>query len=279
MIDFQEQCIRNQEKVAAAALAAAAAQAVQKLNTNNLTNNRLQAGISSIPNGIISRTGTLYESRSSISSPYGSGSSLNRTSSIRRASLRNSERTKKLNENFLDVLQHKDKIEEDVDEHTTNGVHTNGIIPSKITNKEEHLTNSAVTTDPTIREQVTITPMKKPRNTSAVELPLAPLRVPLPLPPQTTADTLSDVKKRREERRRVLNSGPPSSTIPPSAIVTSPPRPVIDINDRTSTKMSNGNHLSTIKDPIENYSSEKYSEIHGYVSDNNHEKRICCTIL
>jgi hypothetical protein len=198
---------------------------------------------------------------------------------MRRASLRNSERTKKLNENFLEVLQQKDKIEEDADEHTTNGIHTNGIIPSKIINKEEHLSNSAETTDPIIEVQVTITPMKKPRNTSAAELPLPPLRVPLPLPPQTTADTLSDVKKRREERRRVLNNGPPSSIIPPSDIVTSPPRPVIDINDRTSTKISNGNHLSTIKDPMENYSSEKYSEIHGYVSDNNHEKRICCTIL
>ena len=78
--------------------------------------------INSLPNGTTSRTGTLYESRSSISSPYGSGSSLNRTSSIRRASLRDREKVKKLNENFLDVLQAKDKIQEDVDENTTTNV-------------------------------------------------------------------------------------------------------------------------------------------------------------
>ncbi len=96
MIDFREKCIRDQEKAAAAAAAAAAqaAQSQQKPNATNLINNRHQVGINSLPNGTAPRTGTLYESRSSITSPYGSGSSLTRSSSVRRTSLRDREKVK-----------------------------------------------------------------------------------------------------------------------------------------------------------------------------------------
>jgi hypothetical protein len=280
MIDFREQCIRNHEKAVAAAAAAAAAQAAQlqqKPNPINLLNNRLQVGIHSLPNGTIPRAGALYESRSSISSPYGSGSSLNRTSSIRRASLRDREKVKKLNDNFLDVLQAKDKIQEDVDENTTNTTSiTNGIIPSKTPTKDEHSSIvTATSSDSTIREPVITIPIKKSTETPAVEIILPPLKVPPPLPPppsQTIADTLSDVKRRREERRRIVG-GPSTSTIPPPLL------PAIDMNNKTNTKMSNGNHLSTINDPMQNYSAEKYIQIHGHIPDEDREKRICCTIL
>ena len=272
MIDFQEQCMRDQERAAAAAAAAAVvataaqvAQLQQKLNTTTLINTRLQVGINSLPNGTIPRTGTLYESRSSISSPYGSGSSLNRTSSIRRASLRDREKVKKLNESFLDVLQAKDKIQEDVDENATNATLTNGIIPSRTINKEEHsgsiTTTTATTTDSTVREPITATPIKKSTDAPIIELP--PLKVPPPPPPQTTAGTLCDVKQRRAQRRCVTG-GPTSAAIVP---------PPIDIYDRSNTKISNGNH------PMPNYSAEKFIETHGYITDDDREKRICCTIL
>jgi hypothetical protein len=267
MIDSREQYMRNQEKAAAAA--AAAAQAQQKTYTTNLTNNRLHVGGHSLPMSTIPRPGTLYESRSSISSPYGSGSSLNRTSSIRRASIRDREKVKKLNENFLDVLQARDKIPEDVDETVTNTTISNGSIPSKTIIKEERANTPTTTTDSTIREPVSI---KKPTNTSTVELPSLKIPPPLPLPPcQTTADTLSDVKRRREERRRGVTGQ--------SSSITSLPLPIIDMNHKNNIKMSNGNHISTITDPMQNYSSEKYIEFHSHIPDDDHEKRICCTIL
>ncbi|CAF0786789.1 unnamed protein product [Rotaria sp. Silwood1] len=294
MIDFREQCVRNKERAAAEAAAAAAAAAAaqvaqlqQKTNTTNLINTRLQIGTNSLPHGITPRTGTLYESRSSISSPYGSGSSLNRTSSIRRASLRDREKVKKLNENFLDVLQAKDKIQEDVDENSTNPTITNGTIPSKVVNKEEcsSSTTTTTTTDSTIRETTTTTNLiKKPTNTLVIDLSLPPLKVPPPLPPvQTTADTLSDVKRRREERRRGVGGPSSSSNIlppPPSPpTVKSLPLPTIEIKQETNYKISNGNHLSAINDPINNYSAKKYIEMHSHISDDDREKRICCTIL
>ncbi|CAF1661512.1 unnamed protein product, partial [Adineta ricciae] len=188
MIDFYEQNLRNQEKAAAAAAAAAAAQLQQKLN------NRLQLNTNSLPNGTTSRTGTLYESRSSVSSPYGSGSSLNRSSSIRRASIRDREKVKKLNENFFEVLQARDKIQEDVDEGLTNGTLCSPP-PAKSSSKEEH-TNSVTTTtatDSTVREPTTVNSVKKPM-APVIESNLPPLKAPLPPPiNQTTADTLSDV--------------------------------------------------------------------------------------
>jgi hypothetical protein len=287
MIDFREQYIRNQEKAAAAAAAAQAAKSQQKSNTTNLITNRLQVGIHSLPNGTTSRTGTLYESRSSISSPYGSGSSLNRTSSLRRASLRDREKVKKLNESFLDVLQAKDNIQEDVDENPPNPIITNGTTSSKTINKEEQST-STTSTDSTIREPTTTTTttatastIKKSINPSVVELTLPPLKVSPPLlPPQTrtTADTLSDVKRRREERRRGVG-GPLSSNILPPPTITSPPSSTIDMNHNNNTKMSNGNHLLTMNDSIPDYSAEKYIELHGHINDYDREKRICCTIL
>ncbi|CAF1214985.1 unnamed protein product [Rotaria magnacalcarata] len=290
MIEFREQSVRNQAKAAAAAAAAAAAQLEQNLSTPIPINNRIHFGTNSLPHGTTPRTGTLYESRSSISSPYGSGSSLNRTSSIRRASLRDREKVKKLNENFLDVLQAKDKIQEDADENATNPTNptlTNGTIPSKPITKEE-CSSSTTTTDSTVRETATTTvPIKKSLSIPAVGIPLPPLKVPQPLPPtQATADTLSDVKRRREERRRGI--GTPASTAihpPPPPPPPSPPKSIplplasIPINHDNNTKMSNGNHSLTKNDPIPNYSAKKYMEIHGHIEDDDREKRICCTIL
>lgn len=275
MIDFQEQCIRDQERAkaaAAAAAAAAVAQAEHKPSTSTLTSNRLQAGINSLTNGNVSRTGTLYESRSSISSPYGSGSSLNRTSSIRRASLRNSERAKKLNENFFEVLQARDKIQEDVDEHSPNGSTTNGVVPA----------GNGLTSPPDalVREPSARTAAKKVTSTASIELPLAPPRIPPPLTlPQPTADTLSDVKRRREERRRVLNGIPGAANRSPSATVTSPSFLTIDLKDKINGSGMNGKHHAVTKEPNGKYSEERFLELHGHVKEDNHEKRICCTIL
>ncbi|CAF1396907.1 unnamed protein product [Adineta ricciae] len=284
MIDSQEQCLRKQERAAAAAaaaVAAAVAQTEQQPPTNNLVNNRLQAGINAIPNGIVSRTGTLYESRSSISSPYGSGSSLNRTSSIRRASLRNSERAKKLNESFLDVLQARDKIQEDVDEHIPNAANSNGNASSKTSTREDRSSVSTFANETIVHDQPTKNSTKRTNIPSVLELPLTPVRVPPPLIlPQTTADTLSDVKRRREERRRILNGIPgTSSNVSPAANITSPSFLTIDLKDKFSTKVTNGDRFIVTKEPTGNYSSEKFFELHGHVSDENHEKRICCTIL
>ncbi len=262
MIDFQEQNIRNQEKAAAAA---AAAQLQQKLN------NRLQINSNSLPNGSTSRTGTLYESRSSVSSPYGSGSSLNRTSSIRRASIRDREKAKKLNENFLDVLQAKDKIQEDADEGIISPVTT-----TKSIHKDEQassITTTTITTDSTVREPTTIPPVKKSM-APTVEIILPPLKVPPPPPNQTTADTLSDVKRRREERRRGINGS--SSSGPPTLTSSSLPLPINDKNN--NTKVSNGIHGPITDDSMQRYASPKHINIH-HTTDDDHEKRICCTIL
>ena len=290
MVDFRDQNLRNQEKAAAAA-AMAAAQLQQKMS------NRLQINTNSLPNGTTARTGTLYESRSSVSSPYGSGSSLNRTSSIRRASIRDREKVKKLNENFLDVLQARDKIQEDNDEGTAAVLHSNGIASSSMTkfpSKEEQASSVTTGTDSTVREPLSSiapslpTSMKK-SPAPVIELTLPPLKVPPPLPPppppQTTADTLSDVKRRREERRRGV--GGSSSTIP--APVTSPPLPLPaadssykpnENNNHLTSKMSNGTHPTIPSDPLQRYTSPKQVQIKDYhVNADDREKRICCTIL
>ena len=68
----------------------------------------------SFPSSSQIRHGNHYESRSSVSSPYGSGSSLNRTNSIRRTSLlHDRHKVKKLNESFLEVLEAQQKITAD----------------------------------------------------------------------------------------------------------------------------------------------------------------------
>ena len=281
MIDFQEQCILNQEKAAAVA-------ATQKSNASTSTNHHFQIGTNLLPNGTIFRTGTIYESRSSISSPYGSGSSLNRTSSIHRASLRDGEKIKKFNENFLDVLTAKDKIQEDIDENVPNVSTNTGVIPSKASSKEEY--SSTTTTASTVRNTQTITDNRKSTNTPAVEYSLPPLRVPPPLPPSIPADTLGNVKRRREERRRGISDvssaitisrlPPPSS--PPSRlspIVVSVSLPTSEINNQASMKMPNGNHLPLINDPLEIYPVKKYINLHDANPNKNRKKRICCTIL
>ncbi|CAF1328016.1 unnamed protein product [Rotaria sp. Silwood1] len=302
MVDFRKKNIRNQEKAAAAAAAAAAAVAELQQKTNH----RHSINTNTVSNGTTSRTGTLYESRSSVSSPYGSGSSLNRTSSIRRASIRDREKVKKLNENFLDVLQAKDKIQEDVDEPTANVTTSNGTLPTstKLTTKEERTNSVTTATDSTIREPATTTTTTTTAAATAttisikksiapvIEVTLPPLKVPPPLPPtQTTADTLSDVKRRREERRRGI--GGSSSTVPPAVNPTPPTLPIIDTNHKTNNnnnnninhnntnnKISNGIYGSTKDDPFQRYTSPKHVEIRdSHKIDDDREKRICCTIL
>lgn len=280
MMDYRDQFIRNQEKAAAAAAAAAAAKLQQK------TNNRLQVGTHSLPNGSVSRTGTLYESRSSISSPYGSGSSLNRSSSVRRTSLRDREKVKKLNESFLDVLQAKDKIQEDIEENTSNTMNNNGIVTAKLITKEEHSGSTTSATGSTIREPITTTTtttttIKKMINAPAIELTLPPLKVPPPLPPSTistTADTLSDVKRRREERRRGVGGPLPSTNLPPPPTITSPSIHTIDMKYENNTNTSNGNYRIAMHDPITDYSAEKYIHIQSPMKDTR-GKRNCCTIF
>lgn len=292
MVDFREQCLRNQERAAAAAAAAAVVAAQERLKSNpsNSSTNRPPTGINSTLNNSAPRAGTLYESRSSISSPYGSGSSLNRTSSLRRASLRDREKAKKLNESFLDVLQAKDKIQEDNDETGANIVLTNGASLSKNHHKDERSTTSTTTTDSTIRESVhtptTTASMKIPSNPPTIEVTLPPLKAPPPLPPPpipTTADTLSDVKRRREERRRGIGGPLPSTSLPPPLPITSPPLPSsttdMNHNNNNNTKMSNGNHRTIIDDPMPDYSAKKFIEIHGHLQDDPREKRKCCTIF
>ena len=296
MVEFREQCIRNKERAAAAAAAAAMVVAQERLKSNpsNSLIHRPPTGINSILNNSAPRTGTLYESRSSISSPYGSGSSLNRTSSLRRASLRDREKAKKLNESFLDVLQAKDKIQEDYDETGANVVLNSGTNSSKPNNRDERSTSSTTTTESTIREPVysTTTSMKTSNNLPIIEVTLPPLKAPPPLPPPpipTTADTLIEVKRRREERRRgiagplpstTLSPPPPSSSLPPP--ITSPPLPSttdMNHNHNNNTKMSNGNHRTIIHDPMPDYSAKKFIEIHGHLQDDQRKKRICCTIF
>ncbi|CAF4292775.1 unnamed protein product, partial [Rotaria sp. Silwood2] len=286
LVDFRKQNIRNQEKAAAAA---AAAELQQK------TSHRHSVNTNTVSNGTTSRTGTLYESRSSVSSPYGSGSSLNRTSSIRRASIRDREKVKKLNENFLDVLQAKDKIQEDADEPIANVITSNGALPTttKLTTKEERANSVTTATDSTVREPATATTTTSVKKSIApvIEVTLPPLKVPPPLPPtQTTADTLSDVKRRREERRRGI--GGSSSTVPPAVTSTPPTLPMIDTNHKTNngntnnnntnnnTKISNGIYASTKDDPLHRFTSPKHIEIRDqHKIDDDREKRICCTIL
>ena len=247
MIEHREQSLRNQEKAAAAAAAAAAAQIQQKTNTNSLP----------------VRPGTLYESRSSVSSPYGSGSSLNRSSSIRRASIRDREKAKKLTENFLHVLEAKEQIREDIDEAASN-------LPVKPATKDEQ--TSSVTTESTVREPPPPPPVVSTKKNAApvVEVTLPPLKIPPP--PPASADTLSDVKRRREERRRGI--GASTSTLPPVP-------PLNDNNNNNlNPKISNGIHSSSNVDPLQRYTSPKHIEIKDYhVTDDDREKRICCTIL
>ena len=269
MIEYREQSLRNKEKAAAAA--AAAAQLQQKTST------RVQNNSNSLPPSVAARPGTLYESRSSVSSPYGSGSSLNRSSSIRRASIRDREKAKKLNENFLHVLEAKEQIQEDNDEATSNMP----IVPpaaNKNPSKEEQTSSVTTATDSTVREPSTQSSTKK-NAAPVIEVTLPPLKVPPPLPPPpppipVTADTLSDVKRRREERRRGI--GASTSTLPP---------PSISLNDNNNNnlnpKIPNGIHSSsTSAEPIQRYTSPKQIEIKDYhVTDDDREKRICCTIL
>lgn len=274
MMDLHEQNLRNQEKAAAAAAAAAAAQLQQKLS------NRTHLNTNSLPNGVTSRVGTLYESRSSVSSPYGSGSSLNRTSSIRRASLRDREKVKKLNENFFEILQAKDKIQEDVDENLTNGTtHSSALSPVptiKLPAKEEPTISITTATESTVREITAATPVKKsPAPTPDSTLP--PLKAPPPPLTLSSSDTLSDVKRRREERRRGLNgtlfNDAAAATSPPLPPPIADPNAKPDGNRHSPTKLSNGFH-----DSKERYASPKQVQLHPTLDDDR-EKRICCTIL
>jgi len=59
---------------------------------------------------------------------------------------------------------------------------------------------------------------------------------------------------------------------------------MIDTNHKNTnnhnTKISNGIHGSTIDDPMQRYTSPKHIKIHDHhITDDDREKRICCTIL
>lgn len=285
MTEFREKCRRDQQKaaaVAAAAAAAAAAKATQLQQKPHLLSR--PPAVHSLPNGVTPRTGTLYESRSSVSSPYGSGSSLNRTSSVRRPSLRDREKVKKLQDNFVDVLQAKDKIQEDTDDNPLNNT---SVAKVKTNDERDGSTTTTTTTDSTVREPVsttiTTTSVRKPIEPPVIQVTLPPLKVPPTLPPpqtQTTADTLIDIKRRREERRRGIGGLIQPTNLPSSETKTSPPMPLNGINQKTNTKISNDNHLSTTNNSMPDHSAERFIEIHGHVNDDTREKkRICCTIL
>jgi hypothetical protein len=154
----------------------------------------------------------------------------------------------------------------------------------KILTKDERAgSTTTAATDSTVREPLgttlSVTSLtKRSSNPRPVEITLPPLKgLPPPLI-QTTADTLSDIKRRREERRRGVG-GPLSSAILSPSPITSPPRHTTDMNHKDNTKISNGNHLSTINDPMPDYSAEKFIKIHGQLKDEKREKRICCIIL
>lgn len=265
IIDAREQYIRDREK------AAIVVSMPVKTETSNLINTQLYLDPSSIPNAILPRPTALYESRSSVSSPYGSGSSLNRTSSIRRASMRDRERVKKLNENFLDVLQAKDRSHDDLDE----SINKQGVESSKIPEKKD-LPSNGVLSNTDRHEPVNGTPTGENAvriKTPSIELP--PLKAPPPLPPmasQATADTLSDVKRRREERRRGVG-GPFVTMSPPIT-----PQPV-SITEHADAKQSNEIPRLTVNDSSRKISSQKSLESNGHVPEHDREKRICCTIL
>ena len=287
MVNLRDQTLRNQEKAAAAA-AAVAAQSQQK------TNNRLQVNTNSLPNGTASRPGNLYESRSSVSSPYGSGSSLNRTSSIRRASIRDREKVK-LNEHFLDVLQAKDDIQEDVEEGAaTNALNSNSTVvssPSKLSHREEQTSSITAASDSTVRESIVLPPSTsshKKAQAPVIDITLPPLKAPPPPPvTQTTADTLSDVKRRREERRRVSGIPLPTGangTFTSVALSPPPPPDTTTTNQKhnasTAKTVSNGVHQPTIAEPAPRYASPKHNDMNGFQAfDADREKRICCAIL
>ena len=265
MIDVREQYMRDREK------AAIVVSVPVKTETSHLTNTQLHLDPSSIPNATPPRPTALYESRSSVSSPYGSGSSLNRTSSIRRASMRDRERVKKLNENFLDVLQAKDRSHDDLDE----SINKQGVESSKIPEKTDLSSNGALSNTDRNEPVKDATPGENTVGIKTPSIELPPLKAPPPLPPiasQATADTLSDVKRRREERRRGVG-GPFVTMSPP---ITPQPVPTAELTD---TKQANGIPRLTTNDSSGKISSQKSLELNGHVPEHDREKRICCTIL
>ena len=190
MIATREEFIHQREQAAAAAAVATQT----KISTHHLLNNRVQLDLSSLSTLTPNRSSGLYESRSSISSPYASSSSLNRTSSIRRTSMRKREKDPKFIENFLDVLQAKDRLPEEIDENLSQvdvlspyaSIRINDLLPTSI------------------------------------ELTSLPYSAPfVALPSPNTADTLTDVKRRREERRRNVGG--------PYASISSPGSPIKEI--------------------------------------------------
>lgn len=206
MIATREEFIHQREQAAAAA-AAAAVQTQPKVFSHHLINSRVQLDLSSLSNLTPNRSSGLYESRSSISSPYASSSSLNRTSSIRRTSMRKREKDQKFIENFLDVLQAKDRLPEEIDENLSQ---VDLLSPyASIRINDSLLTSKELTSLPH-------------------SSPLVAIYSP------NTADTLTDVKRRREERRRNVGG--------PYASISSPGSP---IKDSQPVRNAHGNENST----------------------------------
>ncbi|CAF0792377.1 unnamed protein product [Didymodactylos carnosus] len=259
MTDYREQCIRNQQQLQAAqqAAAQAAAQQQQQKSTNRLL------AANGLPPPTTARTGTLYESRSSVSSPYGSGSSLNRTSSIRRASLRDREKVKKLNANFFDVLEAKDKIHEDVDEATI----TAPPIVSTLT--KPSTSDSKQTKSPVVKEEqanssmtvgtdITVLPSCITANTT--ELQMTTVKKPAPM--------TNMVRNEPSEMTLSNNHNNGTSLRPlPSISTTSVPLPgtLIDVKRKRDEKRRAGNINDVFATPIMNGN--------GKINDNNHNEK------
>ena len=242
MIATREEFIHEKEQAAAAA-AAAASQTQSKIFNHQTMNNRVPLDLSSVSTLTPNRSSALYESRSSISSPYGSTSSLNRSSSIRRASIRKREKDHKFIENFLDVLQAKDHLHDDTEENLSQA---DFISPHPSTKSNDSSPGRAILLRSINNELPSL------ENSSS------PLVASIYSP--TNADTLTDVKRRREERRRNVGG--------PYASISAPTMPIKDIQPN---QIAHGNENS-----IRFYSETSPSQPNPPV---NSKKRICCTIF
>lgn len=198
------------------------------------------------------RQGNLYESRSSISSPYDSSSSLNRSGSIRRISSLDRDKVKKFNESFLDVLEARSKIKEISEEQST---------------KKEGQTDSSESNDENRSESEKESAEKSNSETTVIKnTPMTSPQTVISIP----ADTLSEMKKQRIERRRQV-AGPFSTEIFPIES----PGPVAIHNltkDKSPELLQRTNNETTPKPETKNDKNQvKVAQ--------EEKKRICCTIL
>jgi hypothetical protein len=247
------------------------------VQSNHSSNSLVPSNTSLLPMMLTSRPGTLYESRSSVSSPYSSSSSVNRTSLIRRTSIRDQHKVKTLNENFLDILQAKHRIHDDIDE----SVKCKGDVSLSKRTTQHETTNSLAVVDETSHETgVNATSI---RTTKATHMELPAVQVISSLPPVSSemiADLVSDVKRRREERRRGV--GGPKLTSLTSKILPDQPLLISSstvIDDVHRTKLPDENHTNNIQHYLANYASEKSMISNEHTAVDTHKKRHCCLIL